>query len=325
MDSLEKPLRQDTDYSANRYEIIERNNRDSFLMNEPSKLDVIHSLHSAGDSRDFTKKAGEAAFRLILSGNMSPLNSYGPTHLTTEGRIQDAQENVASFLQANNIQRDTVRLLAPERDYTTPLTCINLDTATLEMDDSGLLKTTQKGDFIYTFNPDIALAARPADCPVAYIAAETPDGEVSVLLHLAWLGVAHGYVEQAREALDTLAVDWNSMQVRLSAGAHAASYKYSNYASDPRDTFPVSEGLFLDIAQDPKIAAYSFSIDVAAATYESILEKWDVTPYQVFMDTTDTASAEAGYSSHSRTFKNYSVGGENSRDIVIARRANNAA
>lgn len=304
-----------------RYTSIERNNAASFALHEAPRLEVIHSLHSVGDPRDMMEKAGKAATRIILSGNMSPLNNYGPDHLTTEERKQDAQYNVTDFLEAHGIAPEDVRLLAPERDYTTPLTCINLDTAPLEADDTGLLKTVDKGDFIYTYNPDIALAARPADCPVAYISAETPTGDISVLTHFAWLGTAHGYVEQARDALSSLDVDWNSVRVRLSAGAHAESYSYNNYPTNPHDTFPVHENLFLNTTQ-AEDGTYSFSIDAAAATYQEILDKWDITPYQLFMDTTDTAAADTGYSSHSRTYKKYPVGGENSRDIVIARRAN---
>lgn len=303
-----------------RYTSIEQRNANSFVFHEAPKLEVIHSLHSVGESRDLMEKAGRAATRLILSGNMSPLNNYGPAHLSPEERKQDAEHNVTAFLEAHHIAKEDVRLLAPERDYTTPLTCINLDTADLETDASGLLKTVEKGDFIYTYNPDIALAARPADCPVAYISAETPSGEVSVLAHFAWLGTAHGYVPQAREALTALQADWKSVRVRLSAGAHAESYAYSNYPSDPHVAFPVHEALFLNTAQ-AEDGTYSFSIDAAAATYEEILKEWGISPYQLFMDTTDTAAADSGYSSHSRTYKKYPVGGENSRDIVIAKRA----
>ncbi|UTX51112.1 laccase domain-containing protein [Candidatus Saccharibacteria bacterium TM7i] len=302
--------------SKSRYATIERNNAESFLFHEHPPLEVIHSLHSIGNSREL----GAVATRTLLAGNMSPLNEYGPVHLTPEGRVHDARRNVAAFLHQNNIDQKQIRLLAPERDYTTPLTIINLDTISLEQDDAQLLRPATKGDFMYTHNAELALAVRPADCPVAFVSAETPKGEVSALIHFAWLGVAHGYVTQAKEALNSLEVNWESLRVRLSAGAHAKSYRYTNYPEDPREKFPISDGLFVDITQGKEDTTYNFAIDVAAAAYEEVLKHWDITPYQLFMDTSDTAAPEVGYSSHSRTHQHYPVDGENSRDLVVARR-----
>lgn len=306
--------------STQYYAAIEAANKESYLLHEPAKLEVIHSLHSVGESRDLLNDAGQAAARIILSGNMSTLNGYGPNELTPEMRKTDAQNNVQLLLEQYAINPKEVRLLAPERDYTTPLTKINLDTTELEYDDAGIQRPVTKGDFIYSYKPETVLAVRPADCPVAFISGETPNGEISVLLHLAWLGTAHGYVQQAKEHLDELGFDWKSAQIRLSAGAHAQSYTYQNYDSDPREKFPVHEGLFLNVHKN-KTGTYDFAIDAAAGTYKQIVKSWNIEPYQLFMDTTDTAAADAGYSSHSRSYKGYpGVGGENSRDLIIARR-----
>ena len=95
--------------NVNRYAEIDARNQESFLMTEGSSLQVLQSLHSAGapryilsekhsDSFDVhTVEAAKKLSRVVLAGNMSPLNNYGPSHLSPEERIVDAKDNIASF------------------------------------------------------------------------------------------------------------------------------------------------------------------------------------------------------------------------------------
>lgn len=321
---------------ANRYERIDELNKNSFLMNEGSSLQVLQSLHSAGAPRDILSEKYADTFdlqviekaqnisRVALAGNMSPLNGYGPTYLTPQERIEDANNNINAFLAQNDVSPEYVRILRPERDYTTPLSVVNLDNAPLSTDDTGLLRPDRAGDMVYTRDPEVILAARPADCPIVFLSAETPKGTITVLLHLAWLGVAYGYIQQAKQELDKLQIDWPTAQVQITPGGHADTYLFENFSKfNPLKEFPESTSMFVDFREtkdDEGKPAYSFGLDVAAEVYEQITDTWDVDQHNVYADTSDTTAPESGYSSHSRSFKNYAVHGENSRDLVLARR-----
>lgn len=316
-----------------RYDRIDELNAESFFMMEGSDLEVIQSLYSAGAPRDvltpsladaFDKNVVEKAQaigRRLLAGNMSAMG-YGPKELSPEDRIKDAKANVEAFLEQYDIDPADVRILFPDREYTTPLNVINLDEESLSTEETGLLRPDDRSDMLYTFNPELILAARPADCPIVFITAETPKGQVTALLHLAWLGVAHGYVPQAKVALDALGVDWKSVRVQVTPGGHGETYTYTNNSYNPHERFPNAAGMFINLQEstnDKGEPAYNFGIDVAAESYEQIVREWGIDAYQMYMDTSNTTSPAAGYSSHSRTFKEYAVDGDNSRDIVLAR------
>lgn len=326
------------EHPPERYAAIEAANRESFLMQETPDLVVTQSLHSIGDSREvFGKKNAPAEdvaevpprstrlSRTILAGNMSPLNGYGPSALSPEERVLDAQENLRRFFEQQGIDTDTVRILLPERDYTTPLSVINLDEAPLESDESGLRRPAQRGDFMYTYNSELTLAARPADCPIEFVTAMTPKGEVTVLLHLAWLGVVHDYIDQAKIALDSLEVDWSTVRVQVTPGGHSETFKFTNADryGDPRETFPEYASLFKEVTAntaDDGRTLYDFGIDLPAEVYHRTIASWGIDPYQIFLDTTDTTAPHVGYSSNSRAYQGYVVDGDNTRDIVAARR-----
>lgn len=318
---------------------IEDNNRQSFLINDhenPIAHKVVQSLHSVGvdrklistkHSQDFDADVVKAAAligRKELVGNVSPLNGYGPKAYSPEEKIKDAKENIHRFLADHGVDSEDVRMLRPERDYTTPLSIVNADEIALERDGTGLQRPVEAGtgDFIYSFDPDVVLAARPADCPIVFLTAETPQGQAKVLLHLAWKGVAHGYVDQAKEALDGLGVNWETVRIQVTPGAHASTYTFNKYKEgNPQEMYPMAPDMFANVNQSGEtdgVSTYSFGIDLTPEVYEQITSKWDIDPYQIFVDTTNTTSSTAGYSSHSRSYKGYEgVGSENSRDIVM--------
>ncbi|MDB5163040.1 MAG: hypothetical protein JWO54_698 [Candidatus Saccharibacteria bacterium] len=334
MKSYEKIEADGFESQTKRYKRIEENNLKSFFVIEGSPLHVLQSIHSLGVPRDILSSEYEKTDdpevkrelkdkRKIIDGNMSPLNEYGPSELSVKNRKKDAKKNVESFLYMNDINQSDVRLLLPERDYETPLTVIDLDTVALTPDDTGLLRPDVRGDMMYTYNPNIVMAARPADCPVAYITAETPKGTIYILLHLATLGVASGYIKDAKQTMDNLQVDWESVRIQLTAGGHAENYNYVDFTKfDPRVKYPESHNLFVNVEETVTKKgqpAWNFDVDVAAEAYEGICNEMPIEPYQVYLDTTDTTSPTAGYSSNTRAFKGFEVDGDNTRDIVMAR------
>lgn len=326
-----------------KYRLIDQANAESFLMVEGANLQVIGSIESVGAPREMLTPGYEDKYdadviaeakligRRMLAGNMSPKGSpevYGPDWMSNEERIADADRNIHNFFEQHAINPENVRMLRPERDYTTPLGIVNLDEEQIGVDEIGIPTPDKAGDFMYTRNPNIALAARPADCPIAFVSAETQSGPVNVLLHLATLGVAHDYIEQAKVALDGLGVDWNTVRVQITPGAHADTYSFTNSPSNPREQFPDHKDMYVDfkpstdddgseLFNDKEQALYDYEIELAAYVYENLIATWGLDPYQVFADTTNTPSHTSGTSSHSRTRKKYAVNGHNSRAVYV--------
>lgn len=313
----------------NRYADIDAANKRSFYMNNPSRtLDVIQSIHSIGDNRiEATTGAFEAddtliaARRIIAGGNMSPLGAYGPVELSEEERIEDATSNMSALFESLGVPETSVYLLNPERDYSTPLTVVDIDTQLTDETTTWPARLEKSGDFIYTRDPNKVLAVRPADCPVMIASADTPKGKVYMMVHYAWKGAAHHYVEQTAAAFDGLGVDRKSLEIYLSPGAQAESYPYENYPQNPLDEFPGTEGLFIhptSYINDQGEKVWRFSIDTPKFVYDQVIEKIGVESAQVFCDTSDTGSLESGYSSHGRSSRLKSQGEANTRDLVVA-------
>ncbi len=313
-----------------RYEKIERANHSSWYFTQHNRpFEAFQSFASVGEPRvdTSTLPQGEhpeaaAAQRVIAAGNMSPLGPYGPVEMTEERRIEDAKDNMAQLFASLSVSPESVHMLFPERDYTTPLTVINIDEEPVDENTTYPRRVTTSGDFIYTRNPNNLLAARPADCPIMFASANTPEGQIYMLVHYAWQGAANHYVEQTAVALDTLGVDMASMKIYLTPGGQAESYPYTNYPEDPRVKFPDTEGLFVNVAEktaEDGSKVWDFAIDTPKFVYDQIIEKLGVDPTQVFCDTSDTSALNSGYSSHGRSRRLAHQGESNTRDIVIMR------
>src|SRR5690606_32593919 len=100
-----------------------------------------------------------------------------------EERMSNAKDNMAKLFESLSISAESVNMLFPERDYTTPLTVIDIDGQPVEENTTFPRRVSTSGDFIYTRDPNKILAARPADCPIMFASADTPEGKVYMLVH----------------------------------------------------------------------------------------------------------------------------------------------
>jgi copper oxidase (laccase) domain-containing protein len=338
-----------------RYDILDERNRESWYMTDADRpFSVIMSVHSAGKRREsmtadedasFLREANRAArsieeyrdrsaARIALGGNMSTVRQpdgkvpYGPGDLDDQGRYDDALANMQRFLSAEGVNVDiaNVRVLNPERDYSTPLTVVNVDEDPGVYEGGEPVKLQKSGDFIYSYNPDIVFGVRPADCPIAVIAADTPKGQIDMMIHFAWRGPASGQYDDMVEEFAALNVNPESMRVYITPGGHAENYAFTNYKPDGKNNpQPVRGRLFTgldDNGAEGEDKTYSFGIDTPNSVYGAFIDM-GLSPQQIFIDTTDTTSPEAGTASHSRAARpqgfNRLPGEDNVRDIVIAK------
>lgn len=316
-----------------RYRAIENANLRSFYFTNPYRsFDIYQSINSVGDARvDYTDTLQSEAplipntntNRYVTGGNMSTVGGYGPIELPLEERSENAKKNMQRFFESISVPATSVYLLNPNRNYSTPIDVVNVDTQKISDDTEWPLRLENSGDFIYTRDPNKVLAVRPADCPVMIASANTPEGGIYMMVHYAWAGAASGYVEQTAEIFDSLGVDRSSLEIYLSPGGQAETFTYTDYPQDPRKEYPAEnlEKLFRTVTErvkDDGSTVYNFRIDTPKYVYDQVLKHLNVQPKQVFCDTSDTSSLDSGYSSHGRSVRLQDQGESNTRDIVVA-------
>jgi len=305
----------------NRYKAIEEANSRSFYLTDPNRsFDAYQSVHSYGTARD-TFDAADVAKRVIAGGNMSTVGTYGPSELSKDERIQDASDNMSAFFESLNLPETSIYVLNPERDYTTPLTVVDVDAQHTDEHTSWPVRLDNSGDFLYTRDPNKVLAVRPADCPVMIASANTPEGKIFMMVHYAWKGAAHHYVEQTAHIFESLHIEKDSLEIYLTPGGQAESFPYVDYSQNPLEEFPGTEGLFVNVSNRIKedgTKVWDFDIDTPKFVYDQLLTQLDINPAQVFCDTSDTSALNSGYSSHGRSIRLKDQGESNTRDIAVA-------
>jgi len=328
-----------------RYDAIDVANKNSFYMTDSDRpFTVAVSVHSIGQPREkiipdvqlpeevaerrrrntasISDETNRAA-RFILAGNMSTIvrdgkAAFGPEAMTSDERLADARENMNTHLKNLGIDPAAVRILNPDRDYSTPLVAVNVDEDPTTYDGVEPARLEGQGDFLYTYNPDIVLAARPADCPIAIMTAETPRGRVHMLLHFAWKGPASGQYDDMQREFDALEIDHESLRVYITPGGHAETFRYKGYVPDGEKNPQIEEGrLFVGITDEATMGdqkKYSFGIDTPHDVYQAFIDM-GLDPKQLFLDTTDTTALDAGHGSNSRAINQLE---DNVRDLVTA-------
>lgn len=297
---------------SSRYEKIESANADSFYLQDINRpFDTYLSVHSVGQDRT---EYGKAALRHIMDGNMSDIKGIGPTEingraLSDEDRARNAHTNMALFLNSIEVDQTKVRILFPQNDYSKPLTGVNVDDHAIE-----LSKLTVRSDFIYSYDPNLVLAVRPADCPIMVATADTTNGTIHMLVHYPWKGLVANYIDETDSEFNRLGVNRDSLNIYLSPGAHAENYPYINYPHNPLEKYPNFKGLFTNITQQ-KDGLWRFTIDTPWYVYNQVFSL-GVQPNQVYCDTSDTAALNSGYSSNGRAAR---LGEDNRRDLFVAK------
>lgn len=310
-----------------RYEQLNRNNERSWYMNDTERpFSVAMSVHSVGEARPEAVDSAVKAARHILGGNMSALRRddgsvpYGPRHLDDEGRFEDAIQNMDAFFKDAGVDPANVRLLNPGRDYTKPMSIANVDEDPGVYDGQNPVRLEHSADFIYSYNPDIVLGVRPADCPIVIFSGETPQGRIGGMVHFAWRGAASGQYGDMERALNELRVDRSSMKTYIAPGGQAETFRYDGgYVPDGKNNpTPADNLLYRDLKSfwgKEGQKQYTFGLDTPNDVYYALINM-GLTPEQIFSDVSDTTALNSGYSSHSRAAN---LKESQTRDLVIAK------
>lgn len=284
---------------------IEQLNLKSWVMNPNEYRPFIAmSLTDVGAAR------GTGGARTKIAGNMSI--SVGDSNLLPEEREKIGTENVRNYLEYFDINPGLVKVLDAQASYD-ELVMVNADSEPIDLDAKDPSALSVEGDFVYTHNPDLVLAVKPGDCPIITTMAMSNDGPMLSFTHIPWRGAEAGHVERMFDCFEKLGVDIETVRMYISPGARKESYSYT-FAQDPRETF-VHKNLVTDV-EPTDDGKFQGKIDIST-TIRDVLTNNGVTDYQIFEDTSDTASLDSGFSSHSR-FNRLGKVGEDSRSLFIS-------
>jgi len=276
---------------------VEDQDSESWYLKDSIKPLIAVSIYSVGPSRE------KGLERNILAGNMS--KNY-------DDRLE-ADRNLNNFLESINVLPGDTVTMHPQDVNDEELRAINIDTVSLEKDCATYLK--DRGDFIYTRNPETALSVKPADCSCIFCFGETEQGPIMSLTHLSKHGAVRGYFDQMFEYLDNLGIDRETMKIYIVGGAYKENRPYSH--EDDSSEASNYKKLFKDIKYNDDDGNWHYNIDVPGFILSKLSEN-KINDNQIFLDQTDTARLDSGHSSHSRTAR--SDGKEiESRDIAIGR------
>lgn len=256
-----------------------------------------------------------------LAGNMSP--RYGREDESVEERVQRARENMDDFIQSAGYEPGNAVIMYPTSPASgeAPLGAVNLDEVFTpgESETATELGAQNPGDFMYTYNPEVVMICRPADCPVVAFKGSDHEGKaVMALGHFGWPNLNAGHFEQAMSALiDDLGVLPESLQIHIGPGARKESFPYSNETKPgdegSRFSHPDHDKLAVDVEYNQESGKYDFAVDTFGSI-EATLEKYDIKPEQITRDGSDTAEIGSGYSSNSLAMRK---GKDQSRDGVL--------
>ena len=273
-----------------------------------------------------------------LSNNMSEAYNQFGEDLTKEEKSERAKANMQQFHEAINIPIDDVFVMKPQIDYSEPLGVIYVDDV-FQPGHGGDHATVseQRGDMLVTFNADVALECRPADCPVVSGQVELEDGRTAyVQVHLGWNGLNAGYMTDFIHEIHSLNPKIDTLKLQMSGAGYAESFHYEN-AENPlddeshaldKDGNPMPkrfsherrQDLFVNVEATEKMnehgqPIYGFDMDMPGFIRKE-LERAGIDAYQLYEEGSDTTSAESGYSSHRRDGSNKTA---NTRDVVVLR------
>jgi len=244
-----------------------------------------------------------------LAGNMG--KGYGDPNRNKEDWPKDADRNVNNFLKSLNISPSDIITMYPQDVSDQDLIAIDVDAVSMDIDHVSCLD--DRGDFIFTRNPEIVLGVKPADCSSIICFGETDQGPILSLTHISKNGAIAGYVDQMFHHLEILGVKKKSLKIYFVGGAYKENRPYTS-KDNPRNT-PNYENLLKDISQDSD-GLYHYNIDLPGFIRWRF-KKNKISDNNIFEDTSDTARPDSGYSSHSRAVM--SGGSEpESRDLVVA-------
>lgn len=289
---------------------IEKVNLESWYMKYGENIPFIAlSVTDVGPSREIESPQTP---RIELVGNTS--TKIGDPTLTPEQREEVGNKNVNKFIKAFGIKPSEVKIVYPqEPDTKNPLVMECADDFNVDPNIDSVQTMDKKADFVYTRNPNTVLAIKPADCPIIITKAETDKGPVLCYTHIPWKGAEAGHVENMFACYKELGIKPESIRIYISPGARKENFPYKF----PKEQFSefTHKDLFTDVVINPD-GTISCNIDVSPVIRDT-LHEYGIDDYQIFEDTSDTASQESGYSSHGRAARS---GGKeiNTRSLLIA-------
>lgn len=328
MSTIEKQTPSAQDLFNEEVELFRRKNwpdfRESWLMKDEQGPVVLSSVATAGN------KLGQP---YELAGSMSP--SWGQPYDTTADlggvsiqdvnlmSLKDIKESDSDYHDAivgarknashsrltryfeqrggSDFAADVV-IMKPQVDHYNDRTIKGNVVCADDKERTGdYIEDDRPAFMMYSHDPNRIVAIRPADCPTISFYGHDHDGNsVHGLMHAGWQDEDAGFIEQGLDYLkNELNCDINDLNFTIGPGGVDFGYTRPfdpREGKDPKFVHPGWKARTTD-HEEQADGKWRFTIDMPGFAADRIVEA-GARNEQIFIDSTDTSSAESGNASH---------------------------
>lgn len=201
-----------------------------------------------------------------------------------------------------NLSAEEVVIIKPQNDHYSDRTIkgniVNAD----DLERTGdFIEDDRPAFMMYSHDSNRVLAIRPADCPtVAFFGRDRDGHPVHGLMHGGWQDEDAGFLEQGLEYLkNELNCDIKDLNFTIGPGGVEFGYSRPYNPREGNDPKFVHEGWKTRTTdyEQQEDGKWRFIIDMPGFASDRIIEA-GASEEQVFIDSTDTSTAESGHASH---------------------------
>lgn len=328
MSNTEKQTSQAKDLYAQEVALFERKNwpdfRSSWLVKGEQGPVVLSSVATAGNKHglpyelagsmspawgqpfDTTADLGGVSIQDV---NLMSLKDIKETDVNYHDAIVGARKGASRDRLTRYFERqggpdfaNDVVIIKPQADHYIDCTIkgniVNAD----DLERTGdFIEDDRPAFMMYSHDPNRILAIRPADCPTISFYGHDRDGRaVHGLMHAGWQDEDAGFIEQGLDYIKN-ELNCDISEINFAIGPGGVEFGYSR-PYDPREG---SDPKFVHEGWKTRTTDYEeleddkwrFIIDMPGFAADRIMEA-GASEEQIFIDSTDTSTAESGHASH---------------------------
>lgn len=259
-----------------------------------------------GQPFDTTADLGGVSIQDVNLMSLKDIKEADPEYhdVVVEARKAAARDRLTRYFEQQGgleLANDVV-IMKPQSDHYNDRTIKGNIVCADDLERTGnYIEDDRPAFMIFSHDPNRVVAIRPADCPTVSFAGHDRAGKpVHGLMHGGWQDDDAGFIEQG---LDYIKKELNCdiSDINFAIGPGGVEFGYSR-PYDPRegnDPKFVHEGWKTRTTDydDREPGKWRFTIDMPGFAADRILEA-GASEEQIFIDSTDTSTAESGHASH---------------------------
>ncbi len=242
----------------------------------------------------------------LMPGDLNPLKETEPDRhqRVMEARKSAARNRMTRFFESiggHEFAADVV-VIKPQSDHYNDRTVKGDIVSADDLERTGeYIEDTRPAFMIYSRDQNRVVAIRPADCPtIAFYGHDRHGKPIHGLIHAGWQDEDAGFVEQGIDFLKN-EQDVDMKDLTFTIGPGGVDFGYSRpfdprEGQDPRVVHPGWKTRTSDHVQQDD-GKWRFNFDMPGFAADRLMEA-GASSEQIFIDSSDTSTAESGHASH---------------------------